>query len=149
MPRRQHLSATSAPFRCEWRPSRWLTGALLGLSSLAAVALLNCDLELHLAWPLAIAALLLGARQARAEARKPLRQLLLPSPPAPMCVDGVSVHGPVLLERGPLLLLRWHQGRRRHQLLFWPDTLPRARRRELRLAVRAYGVSRRPASVAP
>jgi len=126
-----------------------LTGALLGLSLLAAVALLNCDLELHLAWPLAIAVLLLGAHQVRAEARKPARQLLLPSPPAPMCVDGVSVQGPVLLERGPLLLLRWHQGRQCHQLLFWPDTLPRARRRELRLAVRAHGVSRRPASVAP
>ncbi len=47
-----------------------------------------------------------------------------------------------LLERGPLLVLRWRKGKRRGQLLFWPDTLPRARRRELRLAVRAGAVSR-------
>ena len=41
-----------------------------------------------------------------------------------------------------LLVLRWRGDGRRGQLLFWPDTLPRARRRELRLAVRAHAVSR-------
>ncbi len=53
MRRRQNFSTTSAPFRCEWRPSRWLSCALSGLSVLAAVAVLNCELALHWAWPLA------------------------------------------------------------------------------------------------
>jgi len=39
-------------------------------------------------------------------------------------------------------VLRWRGDGRRGHLLFWPDTLPRARRRELRLAVRAHAVSR-------
>lgn len=148
MRRRQRLSVTSAPFRYEWRPSRWLTCALLGLSLLAAVSVLNCDLELLLAWPLAVVVSALGVFRARAEAVSRPRQILVPQPPAAIHIDGGKVEAVELLERGPLLVLRWRHGRRRCQLLFWPDTLPRPRRRELRLAVRAHAVSRRAASVA-
>lgn len=149
MRRRRHLSATSAPFRCEWRPSRWLSCALSGLAALAAVSIVKCDLAPGLAWPLGACVLVLGLLQALAESRRPARSLLIPPPPGAACVDGTAVQRIELLERGPLLVLRWRQGRRRQQLLFWPDTLPRAQRRELRLAVRTHGVSRQPSGVAP
>ena len=149
MRRRQHSSPISAPFRCEWRPSRWLTGALLGLAALAAVAILNCELDGHYAWPLALCACMAGVARAHMEARRPRRCLLLPAPPGVPRIDDIVVEQVELLERGPLRILRWRQGRRRRQLLFWPDTLPPAERRELRLAVRALGVSRRPGRMAP
>ncbi|WP_057626044.1 hypothetical protein [Stenotrophomonas terrae] len=110
---------------------------------------MNCDLAPALAWPLGACVLVLGLLQARAESRRPARKLLIPPPPGAPCVDGSPVQRLELLERGPLLVLRWRLGRHRQQLLFWPDTLPRAQRRELRLAVRAHGVSRQPPGVAP
>ena len=137
---RRNCSTTSAPFRCEWRPSRWMSGALALLGVLAALSLLNCELEARIAWPVALLALAAGLLLARREARKPVRQLLLSATAAN--VDGVVIDTPELIERGPLAILRWRAGKRRGQLLFWPDTLPRAMRRELRLAVRAIAVSR-------
>lgn len=149
MRRRRNLSATSAPFRCEWRPSRWLSCALLGLAALAAISILNCRLEPGYAWPLAVCVLGWGLLQARAEARKPRRNILIPSPPSPPCIHAEPVEQIELIERGPLLVLRWRLDKGRQQLLFWPDTLPRAQRRELRLAVKAHGVSRQPPGMAP
>ncbi len=137
---RRDFSNTSAPFRHEWRPSRWLTCALILLGLLAALSLLNCGLEAPLAWPLALLALAGSLGLARREADHPTCQLLLS--PASASVDGEVVETPELLEYGPLAILRWRAGRRRGQLAFWPDTLPRAQRRELRLAVRAHAVSR-------
>ncbi|MGX9719882.1 hypothetical protein [Stenotrophomonas acidaminiphila] len=142
MRRRPPCWNTSAPFHCEWRPSRWQAGALRLLGLLAAVALLNCELQRPLAWPAALLAACGGLRMARRGLRQPVRQLRVPAAPAPPSVDGIAVDALELLERGPLLVLRWREGNRRGQLLFWPDTLPRARRRELRLAVRAGAVSR-------
>jgi toxin CptA len=139
---REPCWSTSAPFRCEWRPSRWQAGALLLLGLLAAAALLNCELETRLALPAALLAACWGIAAAWRELRRPPRQLLIPPAPAATTVDGIAVDALELLERGPLLVLRWRTGRRRAQLLFWPDTLPRARRRELRLAARAGAVSR-------
>ncbi|WP_303746723.1 hypothetical protein [Stenotrophomonas pigmentata] len=110
---------------------------------------MNCRLEPGHAWPLALCVLGWGLLQARAESRRPPRDLLIPPPPGLSCVDGIPVEQIELLERGPLLVLRWRQGKRRQQLLFWPDTLPRAQRRELRLAVKAHGVSRQPPGMAP
>ncbi|MEE7566640.1 hypothetical protein HH297_09445, partial [Xanthomonas sp. Kuri4-3] len=51
--------------------------------------------------------------------------------------------------RGPLAQLSWRDGRRRERLLFWPDTLPPAQRRELRLAAGAHAISSRPRQMAP
>lgn len=149
MRRRHNSSLISAPFRYEWRPSRWLTCALLGLAVLAAISIVNCRLEPGYAWPLGVCALGWGLLQMRVEARKPCRNILIPSPPSLPCIDTEPVERIELLERGPLLVLRWRLGKRRQQLLFWPDTLPRALRRELRLAVKAHGVSRQPPGVAP
>ncbi len=137
---RRNCSTTSAPFRCEWRPTRWMSGALALLGMLAAVSLLNCELDARIAWPAALLALFTGLSLARREARKPVRQLLLSATAAN--VDGVAIDAPALLEYGPLAILRWRAGKRRGQMLFWPDILPRARRRELRLAVRAHVISR-------
>lgn len=139
---RQPCWSTSATFRCEWRPSRWQAGALLLLGLLGAVALLNCELERPVAWPAALLGSCWGLRMARRGLRQPARQLLVPPAPVPASLDGVAIDALELLERGPLLVLRWRMGKRCGQLLFWPDTLPRARRRELRLAVRVSAVSR-------
>ena len=149
MRRRRNSSPTSAPFRCEWRPSRWLTCALLGLAVLAVISIVNCRLEPSYAWPVGVCVLGWGLLQARAEARRPRCDLLIPQPSGSPSIDGTPVEQIELLERGPLLVLRWRQGKRRQQLLFWPDTLSRAQRRELRLAVKAHGVSRRPLGMAP
>ncbi len=142
MRRRQPCWNTSAPFRCEWRPSRWLAGALALLGLLAALALLNCELGRPVAWPAVLLALGWGLLLAWRGLRRMPRQLLVPPAPVPASVDGMAIDALELLERGPLLVLRWRAGKRRGHLLFWPDTLPRARRRELRLAVRARAVSR-------
>ena len=91
---------------------------LLGV--LAAVALVNCGLPRTVAWPVAVLAAGRGLAQARRGLRQPARRLRVPLPPAAADVDGSAIQA----------------------LLFWPDTLPRARRRELRLAVRAHAVSR-------
>lgn len=149
MRRRRNSSPISAPFRCDWRPSRWLTCALLGLAVLAAISIVNCRLEPGYAWPLGVCVLGCGLLQTRAELRKPGRSILIPQPPSSPCIDAMPVERIELLERGPLLVLRWWLGKQSQQLLFWPDTLPRAQRRELRLAVKAHGVSRQPPGVAP
>lgn len=148
--RRRHNSwNTSAPFRCEWKPSRWLSGAIILLGTLGAIAALNCDLELRQAWPLAMASLVWAGLLLRKERRRPSRSLLIPQAPGPARLDGMPLETLELLERGPLLVLRWRAVRGWGALLFWPDTLPRARRRELRLAVRAHAVSRKAETVAP
>ncbi|MGB3392847.1 MAG: hypothetical protein WA956_13480 [Stenotrophomonas sp.] len=137
---RRNFSNTSAPFRCEWRPSRWLTCALVLLGMLGALSLLTCELKTTAAWPLALAVLCTSLWLARREAARPVRHLLLS--PALANIDAMAVETPELLEYGPLAILRWRVGKHRGQLAFWPDTLPRAQRRELRLAVRAHAVSR-------
>jgi len=112
---------------------------LLGL--LAGTALLNCGLEPGAAWPAALLALCWSTWRAVRGLRRPVRQLWVPPTDMPATIDGAAIDTLQLLERGPLLVVRWRAGRQRGQLLFWPDTLPRAGRRELRLAVRARAVS--------
>lgn len=82
------------------------------------------------------------------EHRRPRCELLIPAPPQPACLDGRPLQKLQLLERGPLLILRWRTTSTRGSLLFLPDTLPGPRRRELRLAVGAHAVSRDAASMA-
>jgi hypothetical protein len=81
--------------------------------------------------------------------RRPRVQVLLPPLPEPLQVAGQDVDTPRLVVRGPWLLLLWREDRRRRRLLFWPDVLDSGQRRELRLAVAARAVSRRPRSMAP
>ncbi|MGE8289834.1 MAG: hypothetical protein ACN6RG_17900 [Stenotrophomonas sp.] len=149
MRRRQSCSPISAPFRCECRPSRWLLAALTLLGGLAALAALTCDLQAPVAWPLAVLGLAGSWRLVRREWQRPVVQLLIPSGAQPARLDDRSLDRLELLERGPWVLLRWQSDGRRGCLLFGPDNLPQARRRELRLAVRAHAVSRQAGTMAP
>jgi hypothetical protein len=75
----------------------------------------------------------------------PCRVLWLQEPTRPLLLDGMELDDPALHVRGPWLQLRWQgPGKTRGVLLFWPDVLSPGQRRELRLAVRARQVSRKP-----
>ncbi|MBK0027910.1 hypothetical protein IAE57_17240 [Stenotrophomonas sp. S48] len=139
----------SSPSRLEWRPSR-LQGAAQLAVLIAAPWLLHASaLSPTLYWPVLAAVWAAGLAELLWRLCRPRRVLLLPPLPAPLQVAGQDIDRPGLVERGPWLLLRWRQQGRRRHLLFWPDVLDRAQRRELRLAVAARAVSRRPRSVAP
>ncbi|PZP80008.1 MAG: hypothetical protein DI592_12935 [Stenotrophomonas maltophilia] len=139
----------SAPSRLEWRPSRLQAGAQL-LVLLAAPALLQAsELPPRLLIPAMLLAWAVGLAEVIWRLRRPRVQVLLPMPPEPLQVAGQDVDAPQLVVRGPWLLLLWREDRRRRRLLFWPDVLDSGQRRELRLAVAARGVSRRPRSMAP
>jgi len=117
----------------------------------AAIALMSCALAWSWAIPAGIAVLAHSLWRACKGLRQPPRQLLVGGMPASstLSVDGQVLTGVELLQRGPLLMLRWRQAGRSDSLLFWPDTLSAAQRRELRLAMRAHAVSRKEAMVAP
>lgn len=95
--------------------------------------------------PTVVAVALLGAvgvSQARRLARQPPRTLSIPWGNLPACVDGRPVARLRVEWRGPLAWVSWQRGLRRRQcLMFWPDTLPPRRRRELRLAARQRTVT--------
>jgi toxin CptA len=136
--------------RLEWRPSRWLQAVLAALAGLAAFALLASEAPRPLAWPAALAALVHGAVLVRRERARPSFELVLRGGDGPVLVDGAPVADFRLQWRGPLAFAAWKQGdgRRRHAT-WWPDTLPPARRRELRLAAPPVPAARRHASMAP
>jgi toxin CptA len=144
-----NCSTRSAPCRCEWRPSRWQALVMMALGLGAAIALMDCALPRLYAAPAALCVLAVCVWRCRCELRRPPRHLLVPCAPSPVLVDGAPVTAVELLERGPLTLLRFRQGRRRGSCLFWPDTLDSGQRRELRLAVRTHAVSRDAPTVAP
>ena len=122
-----HWSGTSGPCRLEWRPSRWVTGALLALALLGPAAVLASEMPRMAAVPLAIAACARGFVACRREWSKPPRTLLWPAGGGPPELDGILLEGAVLEWRGPLAFLRWRGGR----LSWWPDTLPVEKRRVL------------------
>ncbi|AWH25019.1 hypothetical protein [Stenotrophomonas sp. YAU14D1_LEIMI4_1] len=139
----------SSPSRLEWRPSRLQGAAQLAVLIAAPWLLQVSALPPALYWPVLAAVWAVGLAELGWRLYRPRRVLLLPSLPAPLQVAGQDIESPRLLSRGPWLLLRWRQRGRRRHLLFWPDVLDRAQRRELRLAVAARAVSSRPRSVAP
>lgn len=145
---RHSSSPISAPFQCEWRPSRWQAAILAMLGVGAAVALMDCGLALRHAAPAAVVVQLYSLWRARNTLRQPVRQLRV-GVTSGVAVDGKALAGVELLRRGPLLMVRWRQAGRYDSLLFWPDTLSARQRRELRLALRAHAVSRMEAMVAP
>ena len=131
------------------------------LAVLAPLAVLACELAAAVAWPLALLGAGHGAWLVWRERRRPARQLLL----APLCdwqarqhagpgqagsLDGQPLQGWRVRWRGPLAFLDLIEaGGQCHRLVWWPDTLPRPRRRELRLAAVAPGASRRRVPMAP
>lgn len=141
MPRSTRSSSASASFRPEsgphripWRPSRWVIGALLLLSVLAPFAVLASEMPRIAAWPLAGIAAIVGLRSVRNEARRPARQLELPIGQGRATLDGAPLAVAALSWRGPLAFLRWRdEAGRRGRLSWWPDTLPPAQRRVLKL----------------
>jgi toxin CptA len=135
-------SHASVPCRIEWRPSRWLAGACGALGVLGAASVLASEMPVWAAWPLATLAIAYGAWLARREWRRPVQQLAWPLGRPPL-LGGVPLHDAVLAWRGPLAFLGWRDASgRRRQLCWWPDTLDRVARRELRLAAKRACTSR-------
>src|SRR3546814_17480109 len=102
------------------------------------------------AWPLALSALAHGGWLAWREARAARGELVIAGEGGRASVDGRAVEDLSVRWRGPIAFVEWRDGdgrRRRH--VFFPDPLPAARRRELRLAAPAPGPARRASSVAP
>lgn len=149
MSKSRRLLSKSAVCRFDWHPSRWLTAAICVLASLAAFSLLASDLPRTLAWPLAFLAIGWGLGEVRRYARQPSRTFLIPAGAGEACCDGVRMDALQVFWRGPLAFLRWRDptGTTR-RLAFFPDTLPAATRRELRLAMQCRETATAPISVA-
>jgi toxin CptA len=130
------------------RPSRWLATALALLGALAALAALASEMPRAAAWPLALAALAHGAWLAWREATAERGGIVIV---AGRCtVDGRPVEALRVRWRGALAFVQWRGADgRRGARVFLPDTLPAARRRELRLAAPAPAHARDTASMAP
>lgn len=130
-------SSASSTFRIDWRPSRWLQAGLVGLGLLAAASLLVSGLPWLPAAACAVAAVAWGVVLALRERRRPSVALVLagqgvlvrpPGSRAELLVD------PQWQLRGPLAVLRARDQRGcRRSYSWWPDTLPPAARRQLRM----------------
>ncbi|WP_115511048.1 hypothetical protein [Xanthomonas arboricola] len=150
MPPTPHSSPIFAPCRLEWRPSRVLACALGVLSALALGALWRSGVPPWLAMLLSVYAVLTGGRSLRLLLRSPAREVIVPWSETPASVDGAQVQGLQVTWRGPIAVVAWTGlDARRQRLHFWPDTLPAAQRRELRLAAQAHAISSRRPQVAP
>ncbi|RIA19642.1 hypothetical protein DFO63_4018 [Stenotrophomonas sp. AG209] len=139
----------SSPSSLEWRPSRLQAAAQLAVLLAAPLLLRASDLPSRLLMPAVVLAWCVGLAELAWRQRRPRVPVLLPVPPEPLQVAGQDADAPQLVVRGPWLLLLWREERRRQRLLFWPDVLDSGQRRELRLAVAARAVSRRPRTMAP
>lgn len=150
MPSSTRRSSASSSCRLEWRPSRLQLGLLALIVALAAFSVLHCALPAALAWPAAGLVCVCGGWQLRREWRRPVRSLVF-GPSFGLQVDGVVVERARLHWRGPLAFLRWRRpgARRDEALAWWPDTLPPAQRRELRLAAGEGVISPRTGVMAP
>lgn len=142
-------SSASLPFRYELRSSRWETGAMSILALLAPFSVIASGLPRAVAWPVAVLALVAGVLWTRRRARRPARLLSI-DPAGDARLDGRRIDALVIVWRGPLAFLHWHEdGRRRETHVCWPDTLPPPLRRELRLAGEALSAVRRRDAMAP
>ena len=144
------LSSASVSCRLEWRPSHWVIGALMLLGLSAAFSVLTSSMPRLAAWPLAVLVLAYAFRRAWREWRSPPLALFFPGNELPVMLEGLPIHKAEVRWRGPLAFLRWQdrQGRPM-RLSWWPDTLPAASRRELRLAAGSLEAARHHRQVAP
>ncbi|MEO6103993.1 MAG: hypothetical protein ABIP44_10195 [Pseudoxanthomonas sp.] len=127
-----------------------MSGALSLLGILSAFSILVSEMPRLAAWPLALSALVLGCWQAWRESRSPSAEFFFPGNDLPVMLDGAAIEAVEVQWRGPLAFVRW-QGRdgKNGRLSWWPDTLPAARRRELRLAAGSLEASRHTPAMAP
>lgn len=136
--------------RLEWRPSRLLAAALVLLGLLTAVAVAASEMPTRAALLLAAACLLQGASGAWRSLQLPPRILVWNGHAGVVTLDGTALAAPGLSWRGPIAILSWRDpDARACRLVWWPDTLPAPRRRELRLAAGEGAVPASPASMAP
>lgn len=120
------------------------------MALLAQCAVWRSGAPMWVALLLSACAVVLGTRSLRQLLRSPPRQLVVPWSDAAASVDGERVEDLQVSWRGPIAVVSWQgRGQRRGRLLFWPDTLPAAQRRELRLAAQAHAISSRALQVAP
>lgn len=131
-------SNASLTCRTDWRPSAWLVGALCVLALLAAASAWASALPGAWRPGIATGAVAYGAWLAWRETRRRPASLAWGRRGASL-QDGQGGWEPLgeprLQFRGPLVQLRARgRGGRRVHLLWWPDTLPPAARRRLRLA---------------
>ncbi len=154
MPNSPHSSSASACFeaagcRFGWKPSAIACGALIALGLLAGLSILASDLPRACAWFGALLAPAWGMLLARREWRRPALPLHWRADGV-LFAAGERAQRAGLQWRGPIAFLAWDaaDGRRR-RLALWPDTLPAARRRELRLAAAAAEAAHPRARMAP
>jgi len=158
MPNSPRSSSGSAPFpqpseggdlRFDWRASRRLVGLLVLLGVCAAISVVASDLPRRFAWPSAFGATAWGFWLSWRESRRPVRGVSIAKDGA-VHVDGEWVRDFRVDWRGSLAFARWTGATgRRQRLVWWPDTLPPARARELRLASTVETAPRPPRSMAP
>ena len=149
MSKSQRLLNGSAAFRCEWRPSRLLTAALLGLALLAPIAVLASDLSGWQAWLLALFAGGWGVLDAARYWQRRIRHVSISGGNAPAVCDDEPLLDLQLHVRGPLVFLHWRNRAGCTQRRGWaPDTRSDSQRRELRLAMQQRAAATMPVSVA-
>ena len=145
-----HSSNTSVSCRLEWRPSRWVIGALISLAMLATASVLVSEMPRLAAWPLVLIVALYAALQVRRYSSMPSHGFVFPGNDLAVLLDGQPIDAVEMQWRGPLAFVSWldRTGRRR-RLSWWPDTLPPGSRRELRLAAGSIEASRHGPAVSP
>jgi toxin CptA len=149
MPHWMRSSNACGPCRLDWRPSRWVIGAVLVLGVAAASSILASEMPRGAAMTVAALALWRGIQLALYEAIRPARALVW-SANQPPRLDGELLQDARLTWRGPLAFLEWRNASGRIQrLAWWPDTLHAEARRELKLADADSGNAHAHASMAP
>jgi len=151
MPRSTSSSNGSVSCRLEWRPSRLLAAALVLIGALAVPAVLASALPRAMAWGMAAVALGDAICMAWRELHRPRRWLVIPTGEGAVpTLDGEPLVRCLVRWRGPLAILAWRlRDGRRGRLVWWPDTLALAQRRELRLAAGCLGLAADAVAMAP
>ncbi len=119
------------------------------LALFSPISILMSDMPRAIGWPLALGVAGIGIVNAWRHGRARRLALVMPVGHGPSTCDGRPMQAIQFQWRGPLAFLRWRDPAGRTQrLVFCPDTLPAASRRELRLAAMRMQPARDGVSVA-